>query len=117
MALGTSQTKRKLAWPLGELRRLWCDRTALAALLVLTVIVLALLVGPLLHAASPNQIDFARSLLPPSVAHPFGTNDLGQDQLARILVGGRISLAVGVAAMAIAIVLGVLVGALAGFYG
>ena len=48
---------------------------------------------------------------------PLGANDLGQNQLARLLVGGRISLAVGVAAMLIAMTIGVLIGALAGFYG
>jgi peptide/nickel transport system permease protein len=51
------------------------------------------------------------------VAHPFGTDDLGQDLLARILYGGRISMAVGLAAMLIAILLGMVIGALAGFFG
>ncbi|HEY9760913.1 MAG TPA: hypothetical protein V6D07_00220, partial [Trichocoleus sp.] len=81
------------------LKRLWCDRTAQIALIVLSAIVLAVLVGPWVYPASPNQIDFDRALLPPSPAHLLGTNDLGQDQLARLLSGGRISLAVGVVAM------------------
>lgn len=98
-------------------RRLGRDRNALFALLLLTGIVLAVLVGPWLYPASPSDIDFNRALLPPSGAHPLGTNDLGQDQLARIFYGGRISLAVGVTAMACAIALGLLIGALAGFYG
>ncbi|MFM6452642.1 MAG: ABC transporter permease, partial [Planktothrix sp.] len=49
--------------------------------------------------------------------HPLGTNDLGQDQLARLLIGGRVSLTVGVAAMVVAILFGTIVGAIAGFYG
>jgi peptide/nickel transport system permease protein len=53
----------------------------------------------------------------PSWEHPFGTDDLGQDLLARILYGGRISLAVGFAAMAVAVVVGVVVGAVAGMAG
>jgi peptide/nickel transport system permease protein len=56
-------------------------------------------------------------MAPPSAAHPFGTNDLGQDMLARVLYGGRISIAVGFAAMLTSITLGVLVGAIAGFFG
>ena len=61
-----------------------------------------------------NEIDFAAKLQGPSWAHPLGTDDLGQDLLARLLYGGRISLAVGLAAMFVAVVVGVLVGALAG---
>jgi peptide/nickel transport system permease protein len=64
-----------------------------------------------------DAIDFSRTTAPPSWSHPFGTNDLGQDQLARVLSGGRVSLAVGIAAMGVAIVLGTTIGAIAGFYG
>lgn len=56
-------------------------------------------------------------MAPPSWKHPFGTNDLGQDQLARVLAGGRISLAVGISAAVVAIALGTSIGALSGFYG
>lgn len=97
--------------------RLRRDRGAQLALGVLGSILLAVLVGPWLYPASPVEIDFSRALLPPGSGHPLGTNDLGQDQLARLLLGGRISLAVGVMAMAIALSLGVLIGLLAGFYG
>ena len=55
-----------------------------------------------------NEIDFAAKLEGPSWAHPLGTDDLGQDVLARVLYGGRISLAVGLAAMFVAIVVGVM---------
>lgn len=98
-------------------RQVGRDPVALAAIAVLTLIVLAVLVGPWLYSVSPTEIDFAQATQPPSLAHPLGTNDLGQDQLARLLVGGRVSLAVGVAAMVVAISLGVGVGALAGLYG
>jgi peptide/nickel transport system permease protein len=62
-------------------------------------------------------IDFAESTQGPSLSHPMGTDDLGRDIFARFLWGGRISLAVGVAAMAVAILLGTMIGALAGFFG
>ena len=59
--------------------------------------------------------DVEPRLIAPTLAHPLGTDDLGQDLLARILQGGRISLAVGIVAMLIALSVGVIVGALAGY--
>jgi peptide/nickel transport system permease protein len=79
--------------------------------------VVAVLVGPLVYRVPINDIDFKAKLKGPSWAHPLGTDDLGQDLLARMLYGGRISLAVGVAAMLIAISVGTAVGAVAGHAG
>ncbi|WP_081972591.1 ABC transporter permease [Leptolyngbya sp. KIOST-1] len=98
-------------------RRLWGDRTARLALVALGLLLLAVTAGPLLYQGSPSAIDFGRALRPPGLAHPLGTNDLGQDQLARLLVGGRISLAVGLTATLVGLSLGVGIGVLAGFYG
>jgi peptide/nickel transport system permease protein len=84
------------------------------SLVLLTLLVAAVVLGPLLWPLAVNDIDFSARLATPSAAHPLGTDDLGQDLLARLLYGGRISLAVGLAAMAMAIGVGVLVGALAG---
>jgi len=61
-----------------------------------------------------NDIDFTAQLQGPSWDHPMGTDDLGQDLLARMLYGGRISLAVGLAAMSVSVVVGTIVGSLAG---
>ena len=98
-------------------RRYRRDRTAILGAIVLIIIILGVLLGPLVYTTPANQINFAQAATPPTWEHPFGTNDLGQDQLARVLSGGRISLAVGVMAMATAISVGVLMGAMAGFYG
>jgi peptide/nickel transport system permease protein len=81
---------------------------------VLIVMVLAILAGPLLWQVPINEIDFTARLKGPAWAHPLGTDDLGQDLLARMLYGGRISLAVGLAAMFVAIVVGTIIGAVAG---
>jgi peptide/nickel transport system permease protein len=81
---------------------------------VLLILVLAVLVGPLIWPVAINDIDFAAKLEGPSLAHPLGTDDLGQDLLARMMYGGRISLAVGFAAMLVALTVGVMVGAVAG---
>jgi peptide/nickel transport system permease protein len=76
--------------------------------------VLAVLVGPLVYKVGVNDVDFQSRLAGPSWKHPMGTDDLGRDILARVLYGGRISLAVGMAAMLMAISVGVFVGAVAG---
>ena len=101
--------------PLAEAwRRFSRHRMALISLFVLLTMVLLVIFGPLLWKVAINDIDFTARLKGPSAAHPLGTDDLGQDLLARILYGGRISLAVGLAAMSMAILVGVTVGAIAG---
>jgi peptide/nickel transport system permease protein len=89
----------------------------MAGSIVMLALTLATWLGPVLYPVPIDDIDFAVKLEGPSLAHPFGTDDLGQDLLARVLYGGRISMAVGLAAMLIAIVLGMVIGALAGFFG
>ncbi|GAB4529084.1 MAG: ABC transporter permease [Pleurocapsa sp.] len=92
------------------------DRIAVLGLIVLSLIILSVVFLPFIYTVSTDKPDFLLSA-PPSWKHPFGTNDLGQDQLARILQGGRISLAVGITAMLVSIVCGTTIGAIAGFYG
>ncbi|MGJ3246155.1 MAG: ABC transporter permease [Elainellaceae cyanobacterium] len=102
---------------LGEIwRRFRRDRLAVIGLVTFLMIVLSVIIGPLIYTLPADQIDFSQATLPPRLEHPFGTNDLGQDQLARVLVGGRVSITVGISAMLMAIGLGTLIGAIAGFY-
>jgi peptide/nickel transport system permease protein len=98
-------------------RRFRKHRLAVVSAAILAVMVLAVLFGPLVWTLPIDEIDFRARLQGPSWEHPFGTDDLGQDLLARILYGGRISLAVGFAAMLVAVTFGVLVGAVAGMSG
>ncbi len=95
-------------------RRFRRHRMAVVGMVVLFVIVAAVLVGPFFWRIPINDIDFSAKLQGPTLDHPFGTDDLGQDLLARMLYGGRISLAVGLAAMVVAIVVGIFIGAIAG---
>jgi peptide/nickel transport system permease protein len=95
-------------------RRFKRHRLAYASLWILLLLSLAVLFGPMVYKVGINDIDFTARMKGPSLAHPFGTDDLGRDLLARMLYGGRISLAVGLAAMLTAIAIGVLVGAVAG---
>jgi peptide/nickel transport system permease protein len=98
-------------------RRFLRHRLALIGTAMLAFFFVAVLIGPLIYRISPETLDFKALSARPSLKHPFGTDDLGRDMLARSLYGGRISLAVGVVAMLIAISLGTLVGAVAGFFG
>jgi peptide/nickel transport system permease protein len=95
-------------------RRFKRHRLAYWSLWVLGLLVLAVLAGPLFYKVGVNEVDFRAGLAGPSAAHPMGTDDLGRDMLARMLYGGRISLAVGLAAMLMAITVGVIIGAIAG---
>lgn len=102
---------REILWH--KLRR---NRMAMAgAAIVLGMFVLAA-IAPLV-SGDPGVIDIGRRLQSPSWSHPLGTDDLGRDVLVRILYGARISLLVGFVAVGIATFIGILVGALAGFYG
>jgi peptide/nickel transport system permease protein len=97
-------------------RRFRRHRLACFGAVVLLIMVGAVVVGPLIYRVPIDEIDFKAKLRGPSAAHPLGTDDLGQDLLARMLYGGRISLAVGIAAMLIAVIIGVSVGAAAGHF-
>ncbi|MEM6612447.1 MAG: ABC transporter permease [Cyanobacteria bacterium P01_C01_bin.72] len=115
MSIIKQQTESNLwrdSW--GKFKR---DRPAVLGLIIITIIILAIVFAPWFYQVPTNKIDFLAAASPPSWEHPFGTDALGQDQLARILQGGRVSLTVGMASMAVAILLGTLVGAIAGFYG
>jgi peptide/nickel transport system permease protein len=105
----TSVSPWREAW-----RRFCRHRLAYWSLWILAALVLAVLVGPLLYKVGINDIDFKARLAGPSLTHPLGTDDLGRDLLARMLYGGRISLAVGLSAMLMAITVGVIIGAVAG---
>jgi peptide/nickel transport system permease protein len=95
-------------------RRFLRHRLAVGSAVILGLMLLAVAIGPLLWQVPINDIDFSAHLDGPSWTHPFGTDDLGQDLLARMLYGGRISLAVGLAAMAVAVIVGIAIGAIAG---
>ncbi len=113
IATGKPRTLLGDAW-----RRFRKHPLAIAGSFILVVFTLAAIFGPLIYTKNRDALDFVNILVPPgSPGFPFGSDHLGRDLLARSLYGGRISLAVGVVAMVIAIGLGTLVGAVAGFFG
>jgi peptide/nickel transport system permease protein len=85
-------------------------------LAILALLVASVLIGPLIYTVDPEYIDILAAEQAPSWEHPMGTDDLGRDMLARNLHGGRISIAVGVVAMLLAIFLGTSIGLTSGFF-
>ncbi|MFF1419904.1 ABC transporter permease [Streptomyces sp. NPDC058280] len=100
-----------------RLRALRKNRLALTGGFIAAVFVLAALLAPLVAPYDPAQPDFSNALAEPSGAHWLGTDDLGRDQLSRIVYGARASMQVGVVAVVLAFVIGVPLGLLAGYYG
>ncbi|MDX2918147.1 MULTISPECIES: ABC transporter permease [Streptomyces] len=84
---------------------------------IVTAVALAVLVVPPLAQLDQQAVDLAHKLDPPSLAHPFGTDDVGRDLLLRCVYGLRVSLLVGLVAALTATVIGTAVGALAGAFG
>ena len=97
-------------------RQFWRHKGALGGAAVFALIAVAVLFGSVLHGVDPQYLDYRAKNQGMSLAHPLGTDNLGRDMFARVLAGGRLSLTVGVAAMALSLTLGTCVGVLAGFF-
>lgn len=93
------------------------DRRLVIAGAVLALLFLAAAIGPLAYRADPNVLNLARAGAPPGPGHPLGTDEAGRDVLGRLLAGGRVSLAVGLAAVAFSALLGIAAGSLAALGG
>lgn len=89
---------------------------AVVGMIVLGLIVLTVVIGPLIYRVDPLKTDVRARSQPPSIEHPFGTDNLGRDLLAQNLAGGRVSLTVGFAAMLISVIVGTVIGQLAGYF-
>ncbi len=97
--------------------RLKKNRLALISFWIIVLVAAFCFLGPFLTSAHYTQQDLSRTLQSPSFAHPFGTDDLGRDQLERVMVGGRVSLGVGIIATTVSLVIGVAYGATAAYVG
>ena len=93
------------------------NRLSAFAAAVLGTIVIAALLGPIVWPHLPNEINLDAALSPPSMSHPFGTDNHGRDVFARTLAGARVSLGIGLAATAISLLIGTAIGMLGGFFG
>ncbi len=101
-----------LAWA-----RLGRKKAAFASLWVIAAMLLAFCIGPLVWTLSPLDTNLALGATAPSLAHPFGTDETGRDLLARAMQGGRLSLALGIAATLVSLIIGVGWGAIAAYIG
>jgi peptide/nickel transport system permease protein len=106
------QTMRQLIWR--SYRR---HKPAMIGTIIVLVFALAAIFAPYISPWDPKKTNLDAMLQPPSAEHIMGTDELGRDLLTRILYGGRVSLSIGVMAMALAVVVGAIVGGVAGFYG
>ncbi len=128
MAIHTETAHLDVELPQRQHRTLWGDvwqrfrrhTLAILGVVVLFLLTLGILVGPLVYTVDPEYsfiVDDIDSInQPPSLEYRLGTDDLGRDTLARNLFGGRISIAVGVVAMLVAITFGTLIGILSGYF-
>ncbi len=106
------EPSRRWLW----LRSIARDKKALVGLIVLTALVLSAALAPWITPYDPNSMEFG-FLESPSWRHPLGTDDLGRDLLTRLLHGAQVSLFVGVSTVSLALVAGVFLGVVAGYFG
>ncbi|HPP07264.1 MAG TPA: ABC transporter permease [Syntrophorhabdaceae bacterium] len=99
------------------IRRVTEHRLALIGLIILIPMFLCAVSAPFISPYDPVEPDMKNILAPPSIKHPFGTDTLGRDVLARIIYGSRISLLVGFVSVGIAVLIGIAIGAISGYYG
>jgi peptide/nickel transport system permease protein len=93
------------------------NKLAAVGLVYLVLMTATVLAEPLLPLGSPTRISLLDQFLPPSLEHPLGTDENGRDVLARLIVGGRISLAVGVAGAVLTVLIASVVGVISGYFG
>ena len=109
---GEVRQRSKWLWA----RYLWLDKKAVVGLVILMIMVLSAIFAPSIATHDPKD-QTAVFLLPPSLEHYMGTDDLGRDLFSRIVYGARVSLFVGVSTVLIAAIIGILLGLVAGYRG
>jgi peptide/nickel transport system permease protein len=104
------------------LRRLFRNKLAIAGIAIIGMVVLTAIFAPVLAKQTPDKNGIFKTYLretkiPPSSEHPMGTDDLGRDMLSLIIYGSRISIRIGFFSVGLAIIIGVILGALSGYFG
>ncbi len=103
--------KNKLA------RKAWRNIILILGLIIVGFFILVAIFAPLIASHDPTAIDVTKTFLAPSSVHLFGTDELGRDVFSRVVYGSRISLFVGIVAVGISVVIGVILGLISGYYG
>jgi peptide/nickel transport system permease protein len=99
------------------MKRIYTNPLTVAGALSVAILALAALMAPVISPFGPTDIDIDNILAPPGKDHLFGTDDLGRDVLSRMLYGSRVSLSVGLVAVSIAVIIGISIGSIAGYFG
>ena len=105
----------RLLWVIGK--RFTRNKLSVIGAIVVFALITISLLAPVIAPYDPTSIDVYNVLSPPDKAHLLGTDELGRDLLSRIIWGSRVSLKVGFVAVGIAIMIGIIFGSIAGFYG
>ena len=111
-----ARKKKRGLWAV-FMSRLMRNRLALFGVIYLLIIVTVIILQPVLPLHSPTRINIINSFAPPSAEHWLGTDENGRDVLARLIAGGRVSIAVGFASALLTIIVGSVLGVLAGYFG
>lgn len=108
---------RKNSEFLRVLRQLSKNKAAMVGLVIFVIEVIVAILAPLIAPYDYSMMDMANCFATPSLAHPFGCDDMGRDIFSRVLIGARYSISSGVLAVGFALVIGMAIGAVAGFFG
>ncbi|MEX1375871.1 MAG: ABC transporter permease [Eubacteriales bacterium] len=111
------KTAKKTSPFLETLKRLKRNKMAIAGLIIIVLLGLVAIFAPWLSPYKFDQTDIKNTFAAPSWEHPFGTDELGRDILSRIMYGGRYSLQIGIISISTSLIVGIMVGSIAGFYG
>ncbi len=98
-------------------KRLKKNKLSMAGLYIIIALILIAIIGPIVYPQSWETTDLVNTFAKPSSEHLLGTDNVGRDVLARLMYGGRISLAVGFIAVSISVAIGTILGIVAGYYG
>ena len=98
-------------------RRYMRNKGAVVAATIFLIVIAYCVIVPIVSPYDPNEVNFDERFLPPSLAHPFGTDGFGRDLFTRVALGGRISILIGFAATFVILVIGLTYGSISGFVG
>lgn len=109
------EARRKRLWEMWEAFK--SNRAAYASLYIAGFTIFIAAFGPLIAPYNPYDFDLSMARSPPSLQHPFGTDELGRDILSRILVGARYTIGISIASVALGALIGVIMGLVSGYLG
>lgn len=117
IAAATVKKQKKESANAAAIKRLRKNKTAMFGLVIFVLLALSAIFAPLLSPYGYATLDMKHAFQGPSAAHWFGTDDLGRDIFTRILYGGRYSLTIGIISVSFALVVGIVIGTVAGYFG